>query len=119
MVIHNKKKQSLFMVFIWPIIISIVLLTVALSAEAQLVNPLSSDTMAEFIKEVANIVMQLGGVVAVIFIIWSGFLFVTARGSEEQLKKAKSTFTWTIIGAMILLGAYVIATAVVGFVTSL
>jgi len=55
----------------------------------------------------------------VVMIIWSGFLFVTARGSDEQLKKAKSTFQWTIIGAVVLLGSSAIAKAIVNFVKGL
>ncbi len=82
-------------------------------------NPLHSPTLGDFIKVIANIIMQIGGIVAVVFIIWSGFLFVTARGNEEQLKKARSVFFWTIIGAVILLGAYAIAVAVVAFINSL
>ena len=88
-------------------------------ATAAVTNPLESPTLGDFIEAVANIVMQIGGVVAVVFIIWAGFLFVTARGNEEQLKKARSVFFWTIVGAVILLGAYVIAVAVVTFVNSL
>ena len=76
----------------------------------------SLDTL---IQAIANTVMQIGGVFAIIFIIWSGFLFVTARGNEDQLKKAKTTFKWTLIGTAILLGAYVIATAIVEFVSGL
>lgn len=89
------------------------------TAAAAVTNPLQSPTLGDFIKAVANIVMQIGGIVAVVFIIWSGFLFVTARGNEEQLKKARSVFFWSVIGAVILLGAYVIAVALVTFVNSL
>ena len=86
---------------------------------AAVTNPLHSPTLGDFIRAIANIVMQIGGVVVVVFIIWSGFLFVTARGNEEQLKKARTVFFWTIIGGVILLGAYVIAVALVAFVNSL
>jgi hypothetical protein len=36
-------------------------------------------------------------------------LFVVSKGNPEELKKAKTTLYWTIIGALILLGAQVIA----------
>jgi small-conductance mechanosensitive channel len=81
----------------------------------KLENPLGDKTFSELIDAIAVIVMKIGAVAAVIFIIWSGFLFITARGSEEQLKKAKATFTWTIIGTAVLLGASVITRAVVEF----
>ena len=82
-------------------------------------NPIEADDFETLLKAIANIVMRIGGVLAVIFIIWSGYLFVTARGDDKQLETAKNVFFWTIIGTAILLGAYVIATAVVNFVKSL
>ncbi len=82
-------------------------------------NPLRAQNFAAFIRDIANIVAAVGGVLAVIFIIYSGFLFVTARGNEKQLGEAKTTFTWTIIGTAVLLGAYTIATAIMNLVSSL
>jgi len=118
MFIHSKKIGLLIKKWTCPIMISIVLFGIARVAEA-LDPPTRSHNLADFIKAIANIAMQIGGIAAVIFIIWSGFLFVTARGNEEQLKKARTTFFWTVIGAMVLLGAYAVALAVVAFVTSL
>lgn len=45
-------------------------------------------------------------------IIYTGFLFVEARGNQEKLNKAKEALKWTIIGSSIVLGAYVIAQVV-------
>jgi hypothetical protein len=58
-------------------------------------------------------------VVAVCFIIYSGFLFVTARGKPEQITKAKTNFFWTIIGVAILLGARVIVSIITGTIESI
>lgn len=82
-------------------------------------NPLDADDFETFVKDIANIVAAIGGVLAVIFIIYSGFLFVTARGNEKQLEEAKTAFKWTIIGTAVLLGAYVITTAIVALVQGL
>ncbi len=82
-------------------------------------NPLKAQTFDQLISAIASIVTKIGGTLAVLFIIWSGFLFVSARGSEEQIKKAKTVFQWTIIGTAVLLGAAVIAEVVVNFMKSL
>jgi len=50
----------------------------------------------------------------VLMIIYSGFLFVTARGDEQQITRAKNTFFWAIVGGAVLLGAEVLANAIVG-----
>ncbi len=61
-----------------------------------------------------NIVMPIGSVVVVFFIIYAGFLFVTARGNEKKLESAKKTFLAVVIGAVILLGSWTIASAIKG-----
>jgi len=66
-----------------------------------------------------NAVIPVGGIVVVLMIIYSGFLFVTARGNEEQLKVAKRSFTYAAIGAAILLGAKAIALAIQSTVNAL
>lgn len=77
-----------------------------------LTNPLKSETIAQLVENIAKLVAQIGIPVAAIFIIYSGLLFATARGNEEQLKKAKTNFMWAMIGTAILLGAWVIAKAI-------
>ena len=58
---------------------------------------------------ISDIIIPIGGVVAVLMIMWAGFLYVTARGKPEKIKEAHQALLWGSIGAAILLGAYVIA----------
>ncbi len=78
-------------------------------------NPLNSCTFADLIKNIAKIVAQIGVPIAVIAIIWAGFLFISARGNEKKLEDAKRTFFWAIIGTALLLGAWGLAEAISGF----
>ncbi|OHA15708.1 MAG: hypothetical protein A3A10_01930 [Candidatus Tagabacteria bacterium RIFCSPLOWO2_01_FULL_42_9] len=82
-------------------------------------NPLASSSFAELISNIAEIVAQIGTPVAVIAIIWAGFLFATAQGNEEKINTAKRTFFWAIIGTAILLGAWTLSTAIEEFMLSL
>jgi hypothetical protein len=74
-------------------------------------NPLKgSSTLYGFISDIINnIVLPLGGVIAVLYIMYAGFLLVTARGDEKQIGEGKAAFTNAAIGTAILLGAWVIA----------
>lgn len=81
-------------------------------------NPIDADDIFDLINKFVNLVVEIGAIVAVIFIIWSGFLFVKAQGKPEELKKAKNTFYTTIIGTAILLGASVITKIIVNTVKS-
>jgi|SRR3989344_2542108 len=70
-------------------------------------------TLVSFLNFILNnIVLPIGAVIAVLFLVYAGFLFVTARGNETQLEKAKETFKWTVIGIAILFGSTVIATGI-------
>jgi hypothetical protein len=88
-------------------------------ASADLKNPLQSETFADLIAKITQIVAKVGLPIAVIAIIYAGFLFVTARGNEEQIKTAKKAFFWAIIGTALLLGAWAIATAIKEFLVTL
>ena len=80
----------------------------------QLCNPIKFGTIPEFIEALLGIVLQIGVPVAAFFLIYSGFLFVFARGDVDQIKQAKSTFMWTVVGTAVLLGAWVLAKAIGG-----
>jgi hypothetical protein len=65
-----------------------------------------------FVAFIDKLVIPLAIPFVALAIIYTGFMFVVARGNQEKLKKAKEAFKWTIIGATIVLGAYVIASVV-------
>lgn len=83
-------------------------------------NPLSSiETLPQFLAALVEIVVQIAIPVIVIAIVYTGFLFVSARGNEEQLQKARTAFLYVIIGAAIILGAQVLAEAIQGTIGAL
>lgn len=59
-----------------------------------------------------KILLPIGGVIAVLMIIWAGLLYVTARGDTTKIARAHDALLWTVIGAAILLGATVISKAI-------
>ena len=75
-------------------------------------NPLNVDTIGDFLEAILVIVMVLAVPVIIFFIVYAGFLYVTARGNSEQVKKATSAFTYAIIGGLIVLGALVLVTVI-------
>ena len=65
------------------------------------------------IASIINVFMGLLGIVAVVIILIGGFLWMTAGGNEDKVKKAKMWIFSGIIGLIIILSAYAIATFVV------
>lgn len=72
-------------------------------------NPLKVGNLSCLLYKVVDQFLIFGEVIGAIFLIWSGFLFVKARGDEEALKTARKTFYGAVIGIAILLAAKVIA----------
>ena len=56
-----------------------------------------------------QIVLSFVGVVFLILMIYGGFLWMTARGVEEQVTKAKNIIIAAIIGLIIVIAAYAIS----------
>ena len=77
-------------------------------------NPLGPKItdIPSFIQEVIVIVLTVGIPIIALAIIYTGFLFVAAQGNPEKLTKAKKALLYTLIGATLLLGAFVIANAI-------
>jgi len=74
-------------------------------------NPIgpSNMTLVDFIDKVIKFALTIGIPIIAIAIIYSGLLFVTARGNDSQLETAKNAFTYAVIGGAILLGSFIFA----------
>ena len=62
--------------------------------------------------------LSLLGVVFLVLMIYGGFLWMTDRGNEEQLKRAKNLISAAIIGLIIVVAAYAISYFVIEKITS-
>ncbi|MDD5068849.1 MAG: pilin [Candidatus Pacebacteria bacterium] len=79
-------------------------------SNGRLPNPLGNTCdLYTLLNKILKVAEQIGGVIIVLAIIYTGFLFVKARGNSEELETAKRAFMWTVIGAGVLLGATVLS----------
>jgi len=63
--------------------------------------------------------ITVGVPVAILFIIFAGFKFVTAAGDEKKVTDARKMLTWTVIGIAVLLGASILAGVIKNTITSI
>jgi hypothetical protein len=86
-------------------------------------NPLDAGiavtNIPELLLALVDFVLLIGVPIIVMCIIYSGFLFVTGGDSEAKVQKARFVFMWTVIGALVLLGAKGIAMAIESTILSL
>lgn len=64
--------------------------------------------ITEIVSSVITAFLGLLGIIFVILIIYGGFMWMTAAGSEEKVSKAKNLLLRAIIGLIIIVAAYVI-----------
>lgn len=58
------------------------------------------------ILDVAQTIMIMA---ATLYLLYAGFMFVTAKGDPEKLKKAKNALLWGLVGTALILTAEVLA----------
>lgn len=89
------------------------LLLPAGSATAQsLDNPITANSLEEFLRMILAAVIAILFPIVVLFIVYTGFLFVTAQGNPQKINEAKTYLIYTVIGALIVLGAQALSLAI-------
>lgn len=76
-------------------------------------NPLSSNDLLDFLRGVVRTVLGMMGTVTMLYIIFSGFRYMTAGSNEEQAKKSRAGLSWAIIGLISVILSYLIVTVVI------
>ena len=79
-------------------------------------NP--DDTVNKIIKNIINVFSWVVGVVAVIMVMYGGFVYVTAGGDSAKVTKGRQVITYALIGLVIVALAQVIVKFVLGAATS-
>lgn len=82
--------------------------------EAQ-INGLSTQTdVKQTIKNILGLIFGFLGLIAVLIVLYGGFIWMTAMGDEGKVDKAKKLIIAGIVGIVIILSAYSIAAYVIG-----
>ncbi len=71
-------------------------------AQPVLTDPINAGSVQEIANRIINFLFILAGPVAVIMIVYAGYLFLTATDNEEQVKKARKTILYVVIGIAVL-----------------
>jgi len=79
---------------------------------------LGTQDVRQTIGKIINVALSLLGVVVLVIIIYGGFLWMTAGGNDEKVGEAKKWIFGGIIGLVIILSAYAIASFVISNLVS-
>jgi hypothetical protein len=61
---------------------------------------------AGFAQSLYGIGLSFIGIVALLFIVYGGYLILTSQGNPEQISRGKSYVTYAIIGAILAIAGY-------------
>ena len=89
------------------------------SGGTTLYNPLQGTTLIGFLNGILDIIVNVGAVLVVLMLVYVGFLFATTSVNPENKVKARTALVWTLVGALILLGAKAISLGIQATVTAL
>jgi len=109
----NFIKKNLLVLSLMLFMLVIPLVFVNANAEdcenGKLCNPLQTDTITDFLKNLLEGVIRIGIPIIALAIIYSGFLFVFARGNPSKIEEAKNAILYTLLGSALLLGSWALA----------
>lgn len=75
-------------------------------------NPIQFCSFPEVFAAIVRFLKTFGGPVAIIMFLYGGFLYLTSGGSQEKVKMAHRTMTWSAVG----LGVIYIGSAFVSII---
>jgi cytosine/uracil/thiamine/allantoin permease len=77
-----------------------------------------TNTASDLLVTILEIALGLVGLIAILFLVWGGFQYITSAGDEEKLGKAKGTMINALIGLAIVLLAYALVRIIANAVLS-
>lgn len=88
---------------------ALLLLPIGVQAQSQSFNnPITFTDIQDLLAAVLNVAIVISIPIVVFFLIYSGFLYVTARGNAEQVQQAGRSLLYGIIGGVIIVGSVAI-----------
>jgi len=74
---------------------------------------LGTKDIREGIMAIVNVLLGFLGIIAIIIILYGGFVWLTSAGNEEKVGQAKKIIGAGVIGLVIIFVSYAIATFVI------
>ncbi|HOX41569.1 MAG TPA: hypothetical protein PK263_05260 [bacterium] len=74
-----------------------------------------SVTLSELVARLTNFFLIIAGVLAFIYLLYAGILYITAGNNPDQAKKAQSALIHVIIGIIVISLSYLIVRVVANF----
>jgi hypothetical protein len=82
-------------------------------------DPISGATSVnDLMRRAINIIFSVTSGIAILFLIFGGYMYITSAGNEETAEKGRKTITNAVIGLVIIILSYVIVRVIVELVSN-
>jgi Type IV secretion system pilin len=104
----NFKVSNIFLnLFIFTIIVSPTI--VLAQNNIGIKNPIGIESIGDLVGAVIRVVRTVALPFVVLAIMYTGFLYIAARGRPEKITTANKAFWWTLVGTLIVLSSELIS----------
>lgn len=66
---------------------------------------LPTTNAVDYAITIGRALFSILGLIALVLIIYGGFLMLTSQGNEEKVKKGRDTLMWAIVGLIVMLSS--------------
>jgi len=108
-------QKKIFLIFIFFFIFLLVsfpvfAVTVDCNSTTGVCNPTGGSesvvSVEYLIGKVGRPVLGLLGIISLLIFIYAGFIWMTAKGNIEKIKKSRHMMAWAVLGLMVIFFAY-------------
>jgi len=86
-------------------ILSLPVLAQAASSTVTFLDPLQGATLATILPKLLMYAMWVGAVILTVLVVWAAYILMFSKGDPAEIKKAKNTLLYGVVGYVILLFA--------------
>ncbi len=79
--------------------------------------PTISGNIGPIVERVTNYLFPIAGLLALIFVIIGGYMWIISGGDPGRVKQAQGTLTWAILGLVIVLVIFGVLRIVINFLS--
>ncbi|MEK7652076.1 MAG: pilin [Patescibacteria group bacterium] len=87
------------------------------TSDTKLCNPLPDKNLGELVYRLINYILIGISSMAIVTVVIAAFIIVSSQGNEEAIKGAKTSISWAVVGIVLALLAYSIASIIESAVT--
>lgn len=71
---------------------------------------LPTTSAVDYALDIGRALLSALGLIALVLIIYSGFMLLTSQGESDKVKKGRDTLLWSIVGIVVILSSLGILT---------